>query len=93
MLDDFPQNAWHIRGFPCKDVFVDVEEVDERAFLFGGKRGTNVYHFALKAVGVYEDLEPSTSSNNPVDFLASGASLVTSSLRVASSPEATIAVA
>ena len=55
MLGDLPQNAWHIRGFPCKDVFVVVEEVDERAFLFGGKRGTNAYRFALGAIEVYED--------------------------------------
>ena len=56
MLGDLPRNAWHIRGFPHKDVFVAVEEVDDRAFLFGGKRGTNAYCFALGALGVYEDL-------------------------------------
>ena len=56
MLGDLPQDAWHIRGFPRKDVFVVAEEADERTFLFGGERGTNVYHFTLGAVGVYEDL-------------------------------------
>ena len=56
MLGDLPRNAWHIRGFPRKDVFVVAEEVDERAFLFGGKRGTNAYHFTLGAAGIYEDL-------------------------------------
>ena len=56
MLGDLPRNAWHIRGFPRKDVFVTVEEVDERAFLFGGKRGANAHHFALEATGVYEDV-------------------------------------
>ena len=56
MLGDLPRNAWHIRGFPRKDVFVIAEEVDERAFLFRGKRGANAYHFALGATGVYEDL-------------------------------------
>ena len=55
MLGDFPQNAWHIRGFPRKDVFVAAEEVDERAFLFRGKRGTNVHHFAFGAPRIYED--------------------------------------
>ena len=55
MLGDLPRDAWHIRGFPHKDVFVIAEEVDERAFLFEGKRGTNAYHFALGAPGVYED--------------------------------------
>ena len=35
-------------------------------------------------------LEPSTDLNDLVDFLVLGASSVTSSLRVASSPEATI---
>ena len=56
MLGALPQDARHIRGFPHKDVFVVVEEVDERAFLFGGERGTNVYRFTLGAAGVYEDL-------------------------------------
>ena len=37
-------------------------------------------------------LEPSADSNDPVDFLASGASSVTSSLRAVSSLEATIAI-
>jgi hypothetical protein len=35
MLGDFPRNAWHIRVFSRADVVVHVEEVDERAFLFG----------------------------------------------------------
>ena len=56
MHDDFPQNAWHVRGFPRKDVSVGMEEVNEHAFLFGGKHGANVHHFALGATGVYEDL-------------------------------------
>ena len=55
MLGDLPWNAWHIRGFPRKDVFVVVEEVDERAFLFGGERGTNAYHFTLRVAGIHED--------------------------------------
>ena len=55
MLGDFPRNARHVRGFPCKDVSVSVEEADERAFLFGGKRGTNTHRFSLGAVGIYED--------------------------------------
>ena len=38
-------------------------------------------------------LEPSVDSNDPVNFLPSGASSMTSSLRVVSSPEATIAAA
>ena len=56
MLSDLPRDARHIRGFPRKDVFVVAEEVDERAFLFGGECGTNAYHFTLGATGVYEDL-------------------------------------
>ena len=56
VLSDLPQNAWHIQGFPRKDIFVVVEEVDERAFLFGGERGTNAYYFTLRVAGVYEDL-------------------------------------
>ena len=56
MLGDLPRGAWHIRGFPRKDVFVVVEEVDEPAFLFGGECGTNAYLFTHKATRVYEDL-------------------------------------
>ena len=56
MLGDLPWDAWHIQGFPRKDVFVVTEEVDERAFLFRGERGTNAYRFTLGATGVYEDL-------------------------------------
>ena len=55
MLGDLPQNAWHIRGLPRKDVFVAVEEVDESTFLFRGKRGTNAQHFSLGAPRIYED--------------------------------------
>ena len=56
MLGDLPRDARHIRGFPCKDVFVVAEEVNERAFLFGGERGTNAYHFTLGANEIYEAL-------------------------------------
>ena len=56
MLGDLPRDARHIRGFLRKDVLVGVEEVDERAFLFGGERGPNTDFFALGAAGVQEDL-------------------------------------
>ena len=56
MLDDLPRDAWLIRGFPRKDVFVIAEEVDERAFLFGGERGPDMDFFALGAARVQEDL-------------------------------------
>ena len=56
MLGDLPRDAWHIRGFPRKDVFVVAEEVNERALLFGGEHGTNAYRFTLGVAGVYEDL-------------------------------------
>ena len=32
-----------------------MEEVDERAFLFRGKRGINAYRFTIGAAGIYED--------------------------------------
>ena len=56
MLGDLPRDAWHIRGFPRKDVFVITEEVDERAFLFRGECGSDADFFALRATGVHEDL-------------------------------------
>ena len=56
VLSNFSRNDWHVRGSPCKDISIGVEEVDERAFLFGGKHGADAHHFALRATGVYEDL-------------------------------------
>ena len=56
MLGDFPRDAWHVQGFPREDISVGAEEVDERAILFGGKRGAVVHHFALGATMFYEDL-------------------------------------
>ena len=50
--------------------------------------------FPLELLGsMMTSLEPSADLNDPVDLSASGASSVTFSLRVASSLEATIAVA
>ena len=56
MLGDFPRNVWHVRGFPHEDISIGAEKVDECTFLFGGKRGADAHHFALRVVGVYEDL-------------------------------------
>ena len=89
MLGDLPRDAWHIRGFPCKDVFVGAEEVDKRAFLFGGERGLIRTFLPSELLGSKRtSLEPSADSNDPVDFFALGASSTTSSLRVVSSSEA-----
>ena len=56
MLDDFPRNSQHIRGFPRKDVLIGAEEVDERAFLLGGEGGADAHHHVDGVVGVDEDL-------------------------------------
>jgi hypothetical protein len=37
MLGEFPGYAGHVRWLPHKDVPVLTEELDERAFLFGGQ--------------------------------------------------------
>ena len=34
MLSQSPGYTWHVRRFPCKDVPVLTEELDERFFLF-----------------------------------------------------------
>ena len=34
VLSEFPRYTWHVRRFPCKDVSVLMDELDERAFLF-----------------------------------------------------------
>jgi hypothetical protein len=56
MLGNFPWYGWHIQGFPCKNVLVCTEEVDERAFLFGGEGSANAYRLTFGAAGVDEDL-------------------------------------
>ena len=35
VLSEFPRYTWHVRRFPCKDVPVLIDELGERAFLFG----------------------------------------------------------
>jgi hypothetical protein len=35
MLYQLPGHPWHVHWFPCEDVAVSPEEVDERIFLFG----------------------------------------------------------
>ena len=44
MLGDLPWYACHVRRFPCEDIVIDVQEVDELAFLFGWELGPNPYH-------------------------------------------------
>ena len=34
VLSEFPRDTRHVRRFPCKDVPVLTDELDERAFLF-----------------------------------------------------------
>ena len=34
VLSEFSQCTWHVRRFPCKDVPILTDELDERAFLF-----------------------------------------------------------
>jgi hypothetical protein len=35
VLGEFPRDTWHVGWFPCKDVSILTEELDERAFLCG----------------------------------------------------------
>ena len=35
VLSELPWYTWHVRRFPCEDVPVLTDELDERAFLFG----------------------------------------------------------
>ena len=41
MLSEFSRYTRHVRRFPCKDVPVLTDELDERAFLFGIQIGTD----------------------------------------------------
>ena len=49
MLGEFPRYARHVLWRPCEDVPVLTEELDELAFLFAAKAGSN-YH-ELSGVG------------------------------------------
>ena len=53
VLGDFTQNVRHVRGFPHKDISIGMEEVDERAFLFGGKHGADLEHLAIRVARVH----------------------------------------
>ena len=35
VLSEFPRYTWNVRRFPCTDVLILTDELDERAFLFG----------------------------------------------------------
>ena len=35
VLSEFSRYTWHVRRFPCKDVPILTDELDEHAFLFG----------------------------------------------------------
>ena len=41
VLSEFPWYTRHVRRFPCKDVPVLMDELDERAFLFWIQIGTD----------------------------------------------------
>ena len=49
VLSQLPGYTWHVRGFPCKDVPVLTEELDERFFLFAVEGGGDV---GRRCVGV-----------------------------------------
>ena len=45
MFGDLPRYAWHVRWFPCKDIMIGAQEVDELAFLFGRELGPDSHRF------------------------------------------------
>jgi len=94
MLGDFPWNAWHVQGFPRKDVSIDTEEVNERAFLFGEKRDADLEHLAIRVARVHGDLlEAFSRLKGPSRSLESEGSSMVLSRMATSSVEATIAAA
>ena len=44
MLGDLPRYARHVRRFPCEDIAIGAQEVDELAFLFGRELGPDSHH-------------------------------------------------
>ena len=45
VLSEFSRYTRHVRRFPCEDVLVLTDELDERAFLFGIQIGTDTEIF------------------------------------------------
>ena len=41
VLSEFSRYTWHVRRFPCKNVPILTDELDERAFLFRIQIGTD----------------------------------------------------
>jgi hypothetical protein len=52
VLDNLPRNALHVGGFPDKNVLFNVEEVDERTFLFLREVGPNTHYPSVDALKV-----------------------------------------
>ena len=52
VLGQSPGHTWHVRRFPCKDVPVLMEELDERFFLFAVKGGGDVGRRCIGVDGV-----------------------------------------
>ena len=44
MLGDLPRYPQHVRGLPCEDIAIVVQEVDKLAFLFGRELGPNPHY-------------------------------------------------
>ena len=44
MLGDLQRYAQHVERFPCEDIMIGVQEVDELAFLFGRELGPDPHH-------------------------------------------------
>ena len=57
MLGDLPWYAWHVRGLPCEDITIGMQEVDVLAFLFGWELGPDPHH--LGWVGGVDPHRPS----------------------------------
>ena len=63
MLIDLPRDSWDVRRFPCKDVPIAEQEVNELVLLLVGKDATDPNGFAcvfgvdLYRIGVFSGLE------------------------------------
>ena len=53
---DFPRDAEHIRGLPCKYIFVGAKEVDERAFLLRREGGSDPRDLGPRGAKIERDL-------------------------------------
>jgi hypothetical protein len=81
VLNNLSQDPLHVGGFPCKDIVVRFEEVDERVFLFRIEHRLDIEHTIvvrdsciLDVIGEHEGASRSLGRLGDVLVLGGGSS-------------------